>query len=32
MIGITRGQYTPQNSGDDADTLKVGVLGNLHGR
>jgi len=32
MIGITLGQYTPQNSGEDADTLNVGVLGNLHGR
>ncbi len=32
IIGITLGQYTPQNSGDDALTLNVGLFGNLHGR
>jgi hypothetical protein len=32
IIGITRGQYTPQNSIDEADTFKFGVLGNLQGR
>ena len=32
IIGTTLGQYTPQNSGDDAHTLNVGLLGNLHGR
>mmetsp|Transcript_20006 Transcript_20006/g.34091 ORF Transcript_20006/g.34091 Transcript_20006/m.34091 type:complete len:114 (+) Transcript_20006:106-447(+) len=32
IIGITLGQYAPQNSRDDADTLNVGLLGNLHGR
>mmetsp|Transcript_37745 Transcript_37745/g.55668 ORF Transcript_37745/g.55668 Transcript_37745/m.55668 type:complete len:101 (+) Transcript_37745:860-1162(+) len=32
ILGITLGQYTPQNSRDAADTLNVGLLGNLHGR
>jgi hypothetical protein len=32
IIGITRGQYTPQNAGDEADTENVGDGGNLKGR
>lgn len=32
IIGITRGQYTPQNSGDEADTVNVGDGRNLKGR